>query len=130
MLFATPLNILGDSCIKRVVSATQYIDKPIFYRGGHLLTQLPSCTVFTMDKLFRIGTVGGFHRLCVPDEFLASAVGDIAKMVRFGQPARILKITGRWITRFASVNPFGVMPLRIGNSFFRAGIVYEFIRWQ
>ncbi len=63
-----------------------------------------------MDKLIRIGTVCGFHRLGVPDQFLASAIGDIAQMIRFGQPAGILKITGRWIACFTSVNPFGMMP--------------------
>ena len=63
-----------------------------------------------MDKLIRIGTVCGFHHLGVPDQFLASAVGDIAQMIRFRQPTRILKIAGRGIASFTSVNPLGMMP--------------------
>ncbi|GEM_PF-5167445 len=66
MLFAASLDILSDAGIERVVSAAQYVDKPIFYQFRHLLTQLPPGTVFTMDKLVRIGAVCGLHRLGIP----------------------------------------------------------------
>ena len=63
-----------------------------------------------MNKLIRIGAVCGFHHLGVPNQFLTGAVGDIAQMIRFSQPTRILKIASRWIASFTSVNPFGMMP--------------------
>ena len=52
--------------------------------GIEQLTELPTFAVFAPNVLLGIGSIGGSHLFCVPVDFFASAIGDVAEVVGLG----------------------------------------------
>lgn len=78
------------------------------------LFQLPTLAILSADEWFGFGCVGHSQVRGIPLEFLTDAEGDIAQVIRLGQPTSILEVARRWLARLASVNPFRVMATRFG----------------
>jgi hypothetical protein len=64
--------------------------RPVLHRAGRPALQFPTLAVCAVNEPSRFGSVGGFQQLWIPLELLADAVGDVAQVVGFGQPAGIL----------------------------------------
>ncbi len=69
------------------------------------LTQLPALAVFTAYERLGIGSIGGTHRLGIPMEFLAGAVGDVAEVVGLCQQTGVLEVAQGRCAAFAGIDP-------------------------
>ena len=83
-------------------------------KGG--LSDLPACTVLALDERSRFGTIGGNQSLSIPLEFfLPGAIRNITQQDRFSQVSAVVKVASRSAAGLAGLDPFLMVPCRIGN---------------
>src|SRR5215510_16109632 len=73
------------------------------------LDQVPTLAIHASDQRLDLGRVLRAEFLEVPFELLTRPEGDVAEVVRFGQPARVFKVASSGRAGLTSVNPLGVM---------------------
>ncbi len=84
--------------------------------------QLPPLAVRPADERVGLGGVGRLHLRRVPLELLADAVGDVAQVVRLGQPAGVFEVGRRLPAGLAGLDPLGVVLARRAGSSARGGL--------
>src|SRR6185436_8685700 len=75
----------------------------------------PAFAVRAANKFVGFGSVFRAKFFRVPLQSLADAIGDVAEMIGFGQPAGVLEVGAGGRAAFASGDPFGVMTRRATN---------------
>src|SRR4051794_28004471 len=82
-------------------------------RGKTASGQRPSLAVLAADERIGLGGVPGGEPDGVPFELLAGAVGDVAEVVRLGEPARVFEVAQRGRAGLAGVDPLGPVAERL-----------------
>ena len=73
------------------------------------LTEFPTLAVISLNELLGIGSIGGAHLFCIPLDFLARAIRDVAEVVGLSEQTGIFKVAQCRSAAFACGDPVLVM---------------------
>jgi len=74
-----------------------------------ILLEFPAFPVFAMDEFVGVLRIRDTHFFRVPLDLFAGAIGDVAKVVRFGEQPGVFEIGTATLAAFATGDPFIVM---------------------